>query len=366
LSLALLISGLLSPKIAKIINANNFVLLYSGIAMGIGLIVLGLAQQYWTFLIGWVIIGVSMGMGLYDSLYATLGKKYGKEASKSIIQITLISGFAPTISWSFVSLLLHNFGWRNACFIYAIVLLIAIFPIHQFAFGLEENNDMEVLQTKNKKTVSSEIFRSTLFYLLLSNFTTGAILMTGIGVYLIDILINKQIETSKAIGIAALLGPSQVGVRFLDLILPKKTPVKTAAISAIVILLGFLLLLFDPKFAFLGVIIFGLGNGMRTILRGTLPLSIFGQENYVFIIGKLARLPLIAQAATPFVGGFLIQQFGVLVFLYTLCALAFINISLILTIQKIISKQNGTCVQFANVSNKNSINHKKQKNELEI
>ncbi len=339
LSLSLLVSGLISPKIGRIINSKNssLVLLYSGIAMGIGLILIGLSQHFFVFVLGWFIIGIAMGMGLYDALFATLGKKYGKDASKSIVQITLISGFAPTVSWFLVSLLLSNFGWRNVCFIFATILIIAIYPIHRFAFDAITEHE-EIVPSNFRESISSEVFRSKVFYLLIISFTIGSVLMTGISIHLIDILLNNNMSMVNAVTIAALLGPSQVGVRIFDLILPEKTPVKTAVISSIAILLGLTIFFLDPKMAFLGVILFGLGNGMRSILRGTLPLWIYGPESYATIMGKLARLPLIAQAITPLIGGFIIHRFGTVAFLNVLCLLAMLNIIFIVALQNTYKK----------------------------
>jgi len=337
LSMSLLVSGLLSPRIGKTIyrSNTNFIFLYSGIVMASGLIILGLGQLFWVFVLGWIVIGVAMGMGLYDALFASLGKRCGVNTNQSIVQITLISGFAPTVSWFIVSHSIINFGWRNACFIYAITLLVAIFPIHLLAFGSGQDKVAELLPKGDKVSDLNRVFRSKIFYLVHINFTIGAILMTGISIYLIEILLSKKMTIATAISIGALLGPSQVGVRILDLISPNRPAIKTAIISSIAILIGLLLFFLDSNVAFLGVIIFGLGNGMRAILKGTLPLSIFGQESYGMIIGKLAQFPLIAQALTPLIGGFLIQNFSISFCLYTLCLLALINIVFVMIIQKL-------------------------------
>ncbi len=341
LSLSLLISGLLLPRIGKIIGSDgkNIILPYAGVVMALGLIVLGLSEHFLVFIAGWTIIGVAMGMGLYDALFASLGKSYGKATGKVIVQVTLISSLAPTISWSLVSLLLSNYGWRVACFLYAAILLVAIFPIHKFALPAAESKAAKQLQQKNKKGGSDEAFRSKIFYLLLTNFTVGAVLTTGVIIHLIDILLDKNMAMATVVGVVAFLGPSQAGVRVLELLFSKNEPVRTAIVSAVVTLSGIMLFLLDPKVAVPGVILFGMGNGMRSILRGTLPLAIFGQENYAVAMGKLARMPLIAQALTPLMSGFLIQQFSISVFLYAFCALAFINILLTLMIPKVMPQQ---------------------------
>ncbi|MFC6999941.1 MFS transporter [Rufibacter roseus] len=342
LSLSLLISGLLLPRIGKIIGENekNFVLPYAGAIMALGLTIIGLSDHYLLFLAGWAIIGVAMGMGLYDALFASLGKSYGMATSKVIVQVTPIASLAPTISWFLVSLLLSNYGWRSSCFIYAAILLVTIFPIHRFALPLAAGNTGKQPPLNDNKAISHKPFRSKVYYLLLVNFTIGAVLTTGIIIHLIDILLDKGMAMATIVGAVAFLGPSQAGVRVLELLFSKNKPAKTAVISGVVTLLGILLLLLNPNFAILGIILFGMGNGMRSILRGTLPLAIFGQEQYAAVVGKLARMPLIAQALTPFIGSFLIAQYSATVFLFTCCLLALINIMLFLMVPKLMPQQN--------------------------
>ena len=59
-------------------------------------------------------LGVGIGMGPYDPAFAALTWLYGREARSSITGITLIAGFASTISWPLSALFLHALGWRAA------------------------------------------------------------------------------------------------------------------------------------------------------------------------------------------------------------------------------------------------------------
>jgi hypothetical protein len=45
--------------------------------------------------------------------------------------------------------------------------------------------------------------------------------------------------------------------------------------------------------------LYGLSNGILTIVRGTVPQKLFGRENYGAIAGALAGPTLMAQAAGP-------------------------------------------------------------------
>jgi hypothetical protein len=57
-------------------------------------------------------------------------------------------------------------------------------------------------------------------------------------------------------------------------------------------------------------ILYGAGGGVLTIARGTVPLAIFGAENYGYRLGVLGVPTRIAKAAAPLLLGILIDKFG--------------------------------------------------------
>lgn len=62
--------------------------------------------------------------------------------------------------------------------------------------------------------------------------------------------------------------------------------------------------------ASLFAIFHGAGNGILTIARGTLPLAIFGPENYGYRLGIIGAPARMAQAAAPLAFGLLIERMG--------------------------------------------------------
>ncbi|MFT3822597.1 MAG: MFS transporter [Chitinophagaceae bacterium] len=340
LSVALLVSGLILPTIGQAIHSNNRnkVLPYAGIVMSAGLVVVGLSVNFALFVTGWIIIGFAMGMGLYDALFASLGKQHSGNVGKTIVWVTLLSSLAPSVSWNFTTLLLSHSGWRNTCFIYAAILLIVIYPVHRYIFRTTTNSHQQTTITEHPKQVSKQLLQSKRYRLVLASFTLGAIITTGLVIHLIDILSAKNMPATAVLTAIAFLGPSQAAARTLELVIRKRTAIEMAFIAACAMLCGIILFFLSSRLAIAGVILFGVGNGMRSVLRGTLPAMIFDMDNYAVIIGRLARLPLIAQAASPFIGGFIIQQWGTTVFLSILCVLAVINIVLTLLIRNTVNK----------------------------
>lgn len=77
------------------------------------------------------------------------------------------------------------------------------------------------------------------------------------------------------------------------------------------------------------LLLYGLGNGLRAIVRGLLPLVLMPASQYVALMGRMSRPSLIGQALKPLVGGYLMQHFGATGVLVTLCSLAMINVVLV-------------------------------------
>ena len=83
--------------------------------------------------IAWAVLGIGIGMGLYDPAFAALTWLYGREARSAITGITLIAGFASTIGWPLSALFLHEFGWRAACLIWAGLNVLLAAPVNWLA-----------------------------------------------------------------------------------------------------------------------------------------------------------------------------------------------------------------------------------------
>ena len=58
------------------------------------------------------------------------------------------------------------------------------------------------------------------------------------------------------------------------------------------------------------MIVYSAGNGLRSIVRGTLPLAILKPQEFALVMGKIARPSLVAQALTPFIFGMLFEMAG--------------------------------------------------------
>ena len=130
-SIGLLVAGLISPQVGRIIDVHGGrpVLLASSLFYAAGLIGIGLAPALPVYLFAWVLLGIGMGTGLYDAVFAALGRMYGSAARGPITNLTLFGGFASTICWPLSAFMIEHIGWRDACFVYAALHLFVSLPL---------------------------------------------------------------------------------------------------------------------------------------------------------------------------------------------------------------------------------------------
>lgn len=330
LSLALMVSALLAPLCSRLVAryGGRWQLAASGAVVGLGLLVVANCHSLQVFLLAWVIIGAGMAMGLYEALFATLGALYAERAGRAITGITLISGFATTVTWPVLALAIEQLGWRTACMAYALVLIVAVAPLYLWVLPAGQPRQ----KAQSITAVADQPVHRRLYWLLTAIFAIGAIIMTAVSVQLGAVLQGQGHSLAAAIGLSALLGPSQVASRVLQIIAGKRHPIWTALVSSVLVAVGLTLVAVAPGMTALGLLLYGCGNGLRAIVRGLLPLALMPPAQYVALMGKMSRPSLIGQALTPLVGGYLFQHFGATGVLATLSALALTSVVLVLLV----------------------------------
>lgn len=334
LSLSILVSALLAPLTGRLIAryGGRPILASSGLGVAIGLFLMANSASLPMFLLSWAVIGIGMALGLYEALFAALGALYGERAGSVITGITLISGFATTLSWPAVALVIEHLGWRTTCLAYGALLVIAVAPLYLWvlargAVSLTKNNAMR----DENLSIDRRIY--TLLTLI---FALGAVIMTAMSVQLVSLLQGQGYSLAAAIGLSALLGPSQVGSRVLQVFSRKRHPIWTTLISVVFVAIGLLLVTLAPALTALGLVLYGAGNGLRAIVRGLLPLSLMSPSHYVLLMGRMARPSLIGQALTPLAGGYLLQTWGAGGVLAGLSSLAVLNVLLVFLLIRLV------------------------------
>ncbi|WP_079253316.1 MFS transporter [Roseomonas mucosa] len=337
LSIGMLVSGLVSPRVGRLIDRRGGrpVLAGSAVLLSVGLLLLGVAPSLPVFVLAWVVLGLAMGAGLYDPAFSTLGRLYGEQARSDITHITLFGGFASTVCWPLSAFLVDHLGWRGACLTYAAIHLVVVLPLYVFGVPREAAASPPAPTAARTAAGSGRVPASQryAFAMLAAGFTLAAVIMTVISVHLLTLLQSQGLALAAAVALGALIGPSQVGARVLEMLLGRKAhPIWSLVASSMLVAVGLGMLVGAPGVAAAGIVMYGMGSGIRSIARGTVPLALFGKEGYAVLMGRIAMPTLIAQAASPFLGAWLLGRFGTSTTLAVLCGAAVLNILMVLAL----------------------------------
>jgi predicted MFS family arabinose efflux permease len=314
-SASLLLAAVLGPAVGRAIDrgGGRRVLVLSNIVMAAGLTMLAAAQGWVTLAVAWALLGAGMALGLYDSAFAVLAGLYGRDARGAITGITLIAGFASTVGWPTTALLNDLIDWRGACLFWAGLHLVLGLPLNRFvvpaASPPHSSNITERLADPASGSPAQPGAMALLAFIFAATwFVTGAI-----AAHLPRLLEAAGATPARAIAAAALVGPAQVAARLIEFGLLKHLhPVIAARIAATLHPAGAAFLaLFGAPGAMFFALLHGAGNGMLTIAKGTLPLTIFGPEGYGHRSGLLSAPSRTAQAAAPLLFGVLLDNGGV-------------------------------------------------------
>jgi hypothetical protein len=331
-SIGLLTAGLISPQVGRAIDVHGGrpVLLASSLFYAAGLALVGFSPALPIYLAGWVLIGIGMGSGLYDAVFAALGRMYGSEARGPITNLTLFGGFASTVCWPLSAFMIEQFGWRSACFIYAAIHLFIMLPLQAAVVGSVrkvEKPHSTPTAAANASRINNEALIFALLALVLS-------IAAGIGsivvVHLLIFLQARGVDFATAVSLGTIFGPAQVGARVVESLFGKRYhPIWTMIASCTLMAAGLLLLFGAVPALILVILLYGAGYGISWIGRGTLPLALFGPVRFPRLMGKLAFPSLIVQALAPSAGALLLEAKGADTTIGVLTLFALINVALI-------------------------------------
>jgi len=306
-SAALLFAAGFGPLVGRIIDARGgrIVLIASNLTLAAGLVALALAQGPVSLFAAWAVLGLGMALGLYDTAFATLAGLYGNAARGPITGITLLAGFASTIGWPLSALFAEALGWRGACLVWAGLHLVIGLPLNALLVPQApppppKPPSGEPRDQRREMVLLAYIFASAWF-------VTGAM-----ATHLPHLLQMAGASRRAAIASAALVGPAQVLARVVEFLFLRYThPLVSTRIATLLHPLGVALLavLGAPGAAGFALL-YGAGNGILTISRGTLPLAIFGPLGYGARTGWLGAPARATQALAPLLFGLLLNRLG--------------------------------------------------------
>ena len=318
-SAALLMMGVSSPLVGRLMDRHGGrrVMSAGSVLMALGCAGLAAAHSVATYYAAWLCLGLAMRLSLYDAAFAALARIGGPGARSAMSQITLLGGLASTVFWPLGALLADAFGWRGALAAYAGIAL-ATLPLHlslprgrhvEAGGGGARSAEAPLAGTRGER------FLAGLLYVAIVTLTN--FLNTGMSADMIAILAGLGMASAATVWIAGLRGVGQSAARLAEVLFGRRLhPCHLNLLACAALPLCFAIGLFSGRsvLAALGfALLYGAGNGLVTITRGTLPLVLFDPRIYGSLVGQLITPGFLLSAAAPLAYVFVITRWGDLV-----------------------------------------------------
>jgi MFS family permease len=326
-SVALIVMGLSSPLVGRLIDRRGGrpVMLAGSCLSAIGCAGVSASSGPATYYAAWVCLGLAMRMTLYEAAFAALVRIGGPHAKRPISQVTLLGGLASTVFWPIGHSLADAFGWRKALLAYGAMALFTV-PLHLAIppGTYERSADTVHVEHAPLAVTRRERLVAGSLYALIATITT--FLNSAMSAHMIGILVGLGVSTSIAVWISTLRGIGQSSARLCEVLFgAAMSPLALGVLATSLLPLCFVAGLFSglSRAAAIGfAFLFGAGNGLVTIVRGSLPLVLFDPRSYGSVVGVLLVPSFLVSALAPLAYAFIIDRFGEGAALHVSAALA--------------------------------------------
>src|SRR5215470_14439256 len=327
-SVALLIMGLISTSVGGLIDriGARAVMAVGTIIVSAGLLALSQINDPTSYLAAWAVIGVGMRCCLYDAAFAALVQVTPTRGRKAISYLTLYGAYASTVFWVIGYYLNDAFGWRGTLIIFAGINLAICLPLNWIGLArrdppVDTATPVNAANSPDGPALEGRmrVIGIALFALIMSlnGFVFGVI-----SIQLVPLLEAAGLAGATAVWVASLKGHGQFGGRLVEIFFARNLKAMTVARIAIAVVPAALVLLMLAKGELWRLVAFtlllGASQGVITIVRGAVPLALFGSNGYGAVLGLIATPILLVNAFSPTLFALLVEQFGWQISMYAL------------------------------------------------
>lgn len=326
-TVSVLVMALISTRVGRLIDrAGGRVVMTIGSGLvALGLFALSCVTQPWHYLAVWGLLGLGMRCCLYDAAFAAIVQVVPARGREAISYLTLFGAFASSVFWVVGHYLDEVVGWRQTLVVFAVINAAVCLPLHWVALV---RRDGAVVAAKaasadadagavgvlegHARTVGMVLFA---LIMSLNGFVFGVV-----SVQLVPLLEAAGLAAATAVWLASLKGFAQFGGRVIEIVFGRNlSAMAVARLSMAIMPMAFGLLYASRSFdadqgrlwALLGfTLMMGGAQGVLTIVRGAVPLALFGAKGYGTVLGAIAAPVLFVSAAAPTAFAFIVDRWG--------------------------------------------------------
>lgn len=314
-SLALLVEGLLAYSVGRWIDQGHERAVMSGgsLLAALSLAALSLVSGRVGFYLAWAGLGAAMAAMLYQPVFAVVTRRYPNDFRRAIITMTFLGGLASTVFIPLIAWLMATWGWRTAVLVLAALHLLVCLPVHWQALRHAPQARRSPAAGQPAATSLTRHLRSPTFALVGLFLVLMMAVTVALPAHMVNLLREHGMSEAWAIAVPASIGVIQVAGRLLMYFFEHHLDVHRANRLILTLLpLALLALLAAPLvnvwqrgLMLLFVLLWGMGNGMLTIVKGTAMALYVSREHVASLNGALGVPQALARAAAPLLLGLL-------------------------------------------------------------
>ncbi len=327
-SWGLLVAGASARASGRLMDRHGarLVMTLASLLVALGLLLMSFARGAPLLFAGWTLIGLAMRSVLYDGAFAAMAALAGPQARRAISLLTLFGGLASTVFWPLGGWLDASFGWRATLQVYALLNVVPCALLHARYAGKRQASGAAHEADTASPVVETRHARRALQLAALA-FTLHAFVQSAMAAHLVQLLGGFGLGAAVAVSAASLMGVAQVIARIAEMMMQRRLSAVAVAVPSVALLpAAFAVALALPASAASAasfVLLYGCANGLMTIVRGALPLAVFGSDGYAERLGRIAGPGFVAAAAAPVLFSALLESLGATAGLALLGTLAF-------------------------------------------
>jgi MFS family permease len=341
-SIALLIEGLCAYGVGRLIDRGygRYVMLVGSIVAACALFLHSLMSLGFQIYLFWALIGIAFACTLYAPAFAILTQNYPQNYRRAITGLTFLGGLASSVFIPLSAWLIRDLGWRQALQILALLHFCLCVPIHWFVLRPSKSVANEssaadsiaagplALPVPLKQLIWTPTFFCLAGYIVLSSLVTSAL-----PAHLIPMLRERDLPEATVLLIPASIGVLQVIGRVLLFWFEKHLDLHASNRMIVAMMpIGFILLAISGNtlaLIFLFACVFGMANGLSTIVKGTAMATYVNQSQVASLNGVLGIPNAIFRSTGPvLVGAMWSQSTGYQLSLFVLVLLSSIAATL--------------------------------------
>lgn len=323
----LIASGLVSPAVGRRFDrfgAARF-LPIGTVLIAAGLVGLLTRPGPIGWFLAWTAFGVAQAIGLTLAVQTYLARIDRDGARRNIGLLLLATGLSSSIFWPITAALDAAFGWWWTIFSFALLQALVVLPLHVWIARRHGDAIADAPTPGRAREAEAARIAAAVERVppgrrraaeaaMVVAFAVQGFAAWGLPLHVIDLFRDLGLERGWAVAVAAANGPAVLMVRSIEVGWGARWRPLDVTLVGMALLVPTAAATLAPIPAMAAALALAIGwsaaNGILSVLKVTVPLTLFGAEGFGALSGRIALPISLVLAASPAAFAGLIDSYG--------------------------------------------------------